>query len=265
MSKKDGYFTIGEISKITGVNPKSIRYYDRIGVLPPAFADSETGYRYYQPSQLGIISAIQVCVELGIPLNSFSDYCSDKAINAAHFLKDASEISKQKIQALEESLKFIQELEEQIKHSDELVAAGQKAEHEFPRQQLIVEEIQPDISLADFNKVIGKLHTTALQLGIRCGLQFGRMAFFSNRQIQKLYAICSVRGDTEGANTITLPKQYFTAIHSTKTQIENAPQLFPDYFASGSDIVVLETEMITGTYNPQTPNYEIRCAYKSNY
>lgn len=46
------YLTIGEIGKLTDINPKSIRYYERIGILEPARIDPETGYRYYRPEQI---------------------------------------------------------------------------------------------------------------------------------------------------------------------------------------------------------------------
>ena len=42
MDKKH-LLTIGNISKQTGVHIKSLRYYDKIGILPPAHVDRETG------------------------------------------------------------------------------------------------------------------------------------------------------------------------------------------------------------------------------
>ena len=51
MDKKH-LLTIGNISKQTGVHIKSLRYYDKIGILPPAHVDRETGYRYYDFSQI---------------------------------------------------------------------------------------------------------------------------------------------------------------------------------------------------------------------
>ena len=50
---------IGVFSKLSGANIKSLRYYDQIGVLPPAFVDPDTGYRYYAFSQIHVVDAIQ--------------------------------------------------------------------------------------------------------------------------------------------------------------------------------------------------------------
>ena len=39
--------SIGEFSKICKVTVKTLRYYDRIGLLKPVHVDDMTGYRYY--------------------------------------------------------------------------------------------------------------------------------------------------------------------------------------------------------------------------
>lgn len=46
MEKKD-LLSISELAAISGVNAKSLRYYDRLGILRPAFVDPDSGYRYY--------------------------------------------------------------------------------------------------------------------------------------------------------------------------------------------------------------------------
>ena len=46
------YLSIGDFAKLRNVNPKSLRYYERIGALVPAHIDPDTGYRYYALEQL---------------------------------------------------------------------------------------------------------------------------------------------------------------------------------------------------------------------
>jgi len=43
---------IGEFSKIAQVSIKTLRYYDRMGLLKPAHIDRYSSYRYYTLSQL---------------------------------------------------------------------------------------------------------------------------------------------------------------------------------------------------------------------
>lgn len=44
--------TIGEFSRISRVSAKTLRYYDQIGLLKPGYVSRESGYRYYEVSQL---------------------------------------------------------------------------------------------------------------------------------------------------------------------------------------------------------------------
>ena len=55
---KKHLLSIGEISEVTGVHISSLRYYDKLGVLKPAYIDSDTSYRYYTYSQVEIVGAI---------------------------------------------------------------------------------------------------------------------------------------------------------------------------------------------------------------
>ena len=43
---------IGEFSKLAKTTIKTLRYYDKVGLLKPAFVDSATSYRYYTEEQL---------------------------------------------------------------------------------------------------------------------------------------------------------------------------------------------------------------------
>lgn len=43
---------IGEFSKLAKTTIKALRYYDKVGLLKPAFVDSSTSYRYYTDEQL---------------------------------------------------------------------------------------------------------------------------------------------------------------------------------------------------------------------
>lgn len=45
-------YSIGEFSKIGAVSTKTLRYYDEIGLLRPAFVDQENHYRYYSEEQV---------------------------------------------------------------------------------------------------------------------------------------------------------------------------------------------------------------------
>ncbi len=58
---------INEIAKLSGVNQKTIRYYEEVGVLPAA-QRNPNGYREYKTADLERMIFIRRCRELQIPL-----------------------------------------------------------------------------------------------------------------------------------------------------------------------------------------------------
>ena len=59
--------TVKEVSMITGVSIRTLRYYDEIGLLKPTEL-TETGYRLYDNKALEKLQAILFFRELEIPL-----------------------------------------------------------------------------------------------------------------------------------------------------------------------------------------------------
>lgn len=59
--------TIGEVSRLTGVTIRTLRHYDRIGLLPPAQV-TQAGYRLYGDASLQRLHAILVFRVLELPL-----------------------------------------------------------------------------------------------------------------------------------------------------------------------------------------------------
>lgn len=60
-------FTVGELSRLTGVTVRALRYYDEIGLVPPS-ARSDAGYRLYGDRDVVRLQQVLVLRELGVPL-----------------------------------------------------------------------------------------------------------------------------------------------------------------------------------------------------
>lgn len=103
------YMSIGKISKLKNVSIKSLRYYDQIGILKPAFVNTETNYRYYTEDQLYLLDAITVCIKLGIPLRDLNNYVENDSINLQKLLYDGKILAEQKILEIHKCLGTLQE------------------------------------------------------------------------------------------------------------------------------------------------------------
>ena len=62
---RNDLLSIGEVANLKGVSVKALRYYERVGVLRPAYVNPETGYRYYTMCQMGELDVIVSCVPSG--------------------------------------------------------------------------------------------------------------------------------------------------------------------------------------------------------
>ncbi len=108
------YMSIGKVSKLKNVSIKSLRYYDQIGILKPAFVNTETNYRYYTEEQLYLLDAITVCIKLGIPLKDLNKYVENDSINLQKLLYDGKILAEQKILEIHHCLGTLQQTLQKI-------------------------------------------------------------------------------------------------------------------------------------------------------
>ncbi len=62
-------YSITTLSKLSGVSSRTLRYYDEIGLLPPAYTD-KTGCRYYENKQVHLLQQILFYKARGFCLSS---------------------------------------------------------------------------------------------------------------------------------------------------------------------------------------------------
>lgn len=98
MSSKQDLFTIGEFSTVTGVGIHSLRYYDEIGALKPAYVDPVSSYRYYSFDQLRLIPGINICKDAGIKLSEFDKYIGSEHIDYTRLFSESKAAIERKIE-----------------------------------------------------------------------------------------------------------------------------------------------------------------------
>ena len=68
---------IGEFAAATRLSQKALRLYGENGVLPPAWVDSDSGYRYYRAEQLHTATLIALLRRAGMPLAEIRSFLRD--------------------------------------------------------------------------------------------------------------------------------------------------------------------------------------------
>ncbi|MCL2588023.1 MAG: MerR family transcriptional regulator [Oscillospiraceae bacterium] len=67
------FLSIQAFSKLSGIETTTLRYWDDIGLFPPAKRDPLNNYRYYAPDQIIAANFITVLSELNIPLKTIRE------------------------------------------------------------------------------------------------------------------------------------------------------------------------------------------------
>ena len=66
-------YKIGDFSSMSKTTIKTLRYYEKEGLLKPVYVDLNTGYRYYETSQLITISKIISLRQIGLSIKDIKD------------------------------------------------------------------------------------------------------------------------------------------------------------------------------------------------
>ena len=78
--------TIKEMSELSGVSARTLRYYDEIGLFHPT-GKSDAGYRLYDKTSLETLRSILYFREMDIPLNSIKEIINNPALDKYHVLE----------------------------------------------------------------------------------------------------------------------------------------------------------------------------------
>lgn len=80
-------YTVQKLSRLAGVSPRTIRYYDEIGLLKPARINS-SGYRIYGSQEVDRLQQILFYRELGVSLDCIKDILTDPDFDEIAALKE---------------------------------------------------------------------------------------------------------------------------------------------------------------------------------
>ena len=102
--------TVKEISELTGISIRALRYYDEIGLLVPT-ERTNAGYRLYDDKALEKLRAILFLRELDIPLDTMKEVVNAKNCDYGAVLKNYRKNIVQKISRMQGLLGVVDGME----------------------------------------------------------------------------------------------------------------------------------------------------------
>lgn len=96
---------IGELSRLTGVSIRSLRYYEEQGVLTPVRLDN--GYREYHDSGVEQVNTVKFYLNLGLTIKQISGFLHCVLKNKEAFCNEILPIYEQKLEEIDSQIHLL--------------------------------------------------------------------------------------------------------------------------------------------------------------
>lgn len=111
--------TIKQISQLAHVTPRTLRYYDQIGLLPPEDI-GENGYRYYSDASLLKLQQILFYRELDMPLEQIKEIMGRENFDLQEALEDHKDQLRKRIDRLQRLVSTVDQTLKYLKGEEEM-------------------------------------------------------------------------------------------------------------------------------------------------
>ena len=221
----NNYFTISEFAKLRDININSLRYYERLGLLKPAFIDENNGYRYYSAEQVSILNKIILCIQLGIPLKEMIEFLDeDGNLQTQRLLEKGRIIAQKRIQEMQNNLDYIEYSLKNIEENKEYIEEKGTYERYFEERKVILTEYYTDLKITDTKKFLSKvseIYKFAQKKGMFPILPAGQIfQIDENNNIKYCFFLEVLNSDKNEEKIVTIPAGVYPCV-----QVELEPNL----------------------------------------
>jgi len=246
---KSNLLSIGEFAQLSRMTIKALHYYEKINLLQPAWIDPDSGYRYYDASQLHFAQIIGLFTDLDIRLNSLTDelYAEYLKTDYKELLTYGRQATKEKIEELTKKMRYIDYLEEILANQNSTINVQNDA-------TLWLSPCNDPLEALNINAALKKILYELKQYHITARDNYG-LIMFCNGNEKRLYYFVGIK-DTSVQNSIHenifhLPMGKYRNIQQDELDVKRIPSLFKDLFTLSYDKIILIT--------PGTSSYTISC------
>lgn len=254
--------SIGEMSKISGVHPNSLRYYEKIGILKPVYINPETKYRYYTYAQLYTMRAITSCIRLNIPLKKFIDFTDNNDIIFSEKLIELAKVeTEKKIQDIQNNLDIILFLKSKLEINKQLISKEKVIDCTIPPKYCLIIPIN-ERSSNDKSLSFAQLFSLAKKEGHLPSYEAGLLYVYHDRTNIERYLYLEIvaisKKNTE--NIIHIPSKRYSVKSVSQGAIETVEEEFPELFTKSYSKYIIETNFLTEQTNIKNILSELRCS-----
>lgn len=266
--KRNNLLSIGELSKITGVHIKALRYYDSLGILKPAYVNPDSGYRYYSFCQKAVVDAIRFCVDLDIPLKHFHDYTEETGpwICYKDLVDRGTELVERKIQVMQERLAVLNAMQTEIERSEISCRNPGPAAYFLPKRSCYLAPCEGSLGSEESDELMKKLIMEIHRQGLKLG-NVGGMLLLKKDGMWRQYLFVDVEPagyePAEPPEILRIPAGQYLCKKVEQSGIRTVWDWCRSYVSEDDIELIMETELFVGNYTFSKPALEQRCLLKA--
>lgn len=206
---KEGYYLIGEVSKITGISKDTLHFYNKTGLLIPDYIDEKNQYRYYSRWNLWQLDIITTCRKLSIPLEKIKqilDFHDNTRITRLllDYRNEALRLSEYYQQVAEDILWYEQE---NLRVSTGTAYADVQLKH-LPAETVIAGVLKRDVS--SYHANLQEAAKDELRYAKTIQRKYGYILDIGQMQQGKIYKLREYLKIADSQYTHTKPENLYT-------------------------------------------------------
>ncbi len=257
------YFSIGEVSKMTGFTINALRHYDKIGLCRPRVVNEDTKYRYYDQSQLFIFDIISFAKKINLSLEELSEIInSHKMSTFKDFLEVLSTRMTSQIDDLKLNLVDIENIQEKIATGEYLTKTKSLYQREIADRDIMNSPLLPTSVNNRYVKQREKLELAIRENNLKTTFESGAIYKIINNQVQQvsLYKAIILDYQTPNKGITHIPGGNYLCItynEASKTACWEK-LLYGIKDLQLKDPLIIESQLLNNIYDKATQAYELQ-------
>lgn len=259
--------TIGKLSKMTNVHIKALRYYEKIGILPPTYVDPDNGYRYYSLNHIYLVDAIRICAQLNIPLKQFTEFISEDGskIHLEKLINFGVGLVEEKLQSLQKDLEMLKDIQNEIQWADNLQDSEDIQYISVPESYYWIVPFNGEVLSKEYLELYMRETKNIMEAGMEPLDEMGKVYIFDKEECAAFLCIGLRKNLTEGLNKniLCIPSSSFM-LKKVSVPFEILSS-FPNLEYGDQKKVIFEFELYTNVFDSAAPEFELRCSLPSDF
>ena len=249
---KNKLLSIGEFSKLTNTHIKSLRYYEKLGILKPQYISPDSGYRYYAFNQFYMLEFIRFAIEMDFPLKNLSPFLEgEQTIDLKNFTEIIKNLAEEKIKNITKGLRYVDFFQNNmtIRESQPLDIIYSRCIEERHIYAISLTKDFDEISNMEMADIF-----TAMPYEDELSIEYGYLLHHTPKETTRYVFICV---DKPYAN-FHIPAGETYCIQTNGLRINESGDIFKDILPKNSPFIAISTELYSHKFNINEAIHELR-------